>query len=81
MRFCKKIKICPRYILPSRISKGIDNVDYELMLAQELAMVHTLFHISMLKKCMGDLSRIIPTEDTSIKNILSYIIMRSLLRF
>ena len=56
-------------------------MDYELMLAQELAMVHTLFHISMLKKCMGDLSRIIPTEDTSIKNILSYIIMRSLLRF
>ncbi|WMV59308.1 hypothetical protein MTR67_052693 [Solanum verrucosum] len=38
----------------------------------DLAVVHSGFHISMLKKCMGDPSLIIPTEDTGIKDSLSY---------
>ncbi|WMV59026.1 hypothetical protein MTR67_052411, partial [Solanum verrucosum] len=50
----------------------IDNVAYELELPQELAAVHPVFHISMLKKCMGDPSLIIPTENIGIKDILSY---------
>ncbi|WMV46614.1 hypothetical protein MTR67_039999 [Solanum verrucosum] len=55
-----------------RISKRIGNVAYELELPQELTTVDAVFHISMLKKCMGDPSLIIPTEDTSIKYSLSY---------
>ena len=35
-------------------------------------MVHPVFHISMLKKCMGDHSLIIPTENIGIKDSLSY---------
>ncbi|KAK4729472.1 hypothetical protein R3W88_022460 [Solanum pinnatisectum] len=31
-----------------------------------------MFYISMLKKCMGDLSLIIPTEDIGINGRLSY---------
>ena len=31
-----------------------------------------MFHISMLKKCMGDPSLITPTENIGIKDILSY---------
>ncbi|KAK4717775.1 hypothetical protein R3W88_016113 [Solanum pinnatisectum] len=50
----------------------IDNVAYELELPQELAIVHRVFHISMLKKCMGDPSLVIPTEDIGIKDSLSY---------
>ncbi|WMV32564.1 hypothetical protein MTR67_025949 [Solanum verrucosum] len=72
MRFCKKGKLSPRYICPYRISMSIDNVAYELELPQELAAVHPIFHISMLKKCMGDPSLIIPTEDIDNKNTLSY---------
>ncbi|KAH0642176.1 hypothetical protein KY285_034832 [Solanum tuberosum] len=41
---------------------------YEL----ELAAVHPVFHVSMLKKCMGDPSLIIRTEDLGIKDRLSY---------
>ncbi|WMV32436.1 hypothetical protein MTR67_025821 [Solanum verrucosum] len=55
-----------------RISKRIGNVTYELELPQELTAVHPVFHISMLKKCMGDPSLIIPTEDIGIKDNLSY---------
>ncbi|KAK4734358.1 hypothetical protein R3W88_008619 [Solanum pinnatisectum] len=72
MRFGKKGKFSPWYIGPYRISKRMGNVAYELELQQELAAVHPVFHISMLKKCMGDPSLIIPTENIEIKNSLSY---------
>ncbi|KAK4722009.1 hypothetical protein R3W88_012242 [Solanum pinnatisectum] len=72
MIFGKKGKLSPRYIGLYRISKRVGNVVYELELPQELAAVHPVFHISMLKKCMGDPSLIIPTEDISIKDSLSY---------
>ncbi|WMV40810.1 hypothetical protein MTR67_034195 [Solanum verrucosum] len=72
MRFGKKGKLSPRYIGPYRIPKRIGNVAYELELPQELATVHLVFHISMLKKCMGDPSLVIPTEDIGIKDSLSY---------
>ncbi|WMV26499.1 hypothetical protein MTR67_019884 [Solanum verrucosum] len=72
MRFGKKGKLSPRYIGPYRISKRIGKVVYELELPQELVAVHPVFHISMLKKCMGDPSLIIPTENIGIKDSLSY---------
>ncbi|KAH0729882.1 hypothetical protein KY289_001070 [Solanum tuberosum] len=72
MRFGKKGKLNPRYISPYRISKRIGNVVYELDLPPELAAVHPVFHISILKKCMCDPSLIIPTEDIAIKDSLSY---------
>ncbi|WMV55108.1 hypothetical protein MTR67_048493 [Solanum verrucosum] len=72
MRFGKKGKLSPRYIGPNRISKRVGNVAYKLELPQELAAVHPIFHISMLKKCMGDPSLIIPIKDIGIKDSLSY---------
>ncbi|WMV41762.1 hypothetical protein MTR67_035147 [Solanum verrucosum] len=72
MRFGKKGKLSPRYSGPYRVSKRIGNIAYELELPQELAAVHPVFHISMLKKCMGDPSLTIPTEDIGIKDNLSY---------
>ncbi|WMV36990.1 hypothetical protein MTR67_030375 [Solanum verrucosum] len=72
MRFGKKGKLSPQYIGPYRISKRIGNVAYELELPQELAVVHPIFHISMLKKCMEDPSLIIPIKDIGIKDLLSY---------
>ncbi|WMV57979.1 hypothetical protein MTR67_051364 [Solanum verrucosum] len=72
MRFGKKWKLSPRYIGPYRIAKRISNVAYELELPQELATVHSVFHISMLKKCIGDPSLIPPTESIRIKDKLCY---------
>ncbi|WMV40590.1 hypothetical protein MTR67_033975 [Solanum verrucosum] len=72
IRFGKKGKLSPLYIGPYQISKRIGNVAHELELPQELAAVHPVFHISMLKKCMGDPSLIIPSENIGITNSLSY---------
>ncbi|WMV30060.1 hypothetical protein MTR67_023445 [Solanum verrucosum] len=72
MRFVKKGKLSNRNIVPYRISMRIGNVAYELELPPKLAAIHSVFHISMLKKCMGDPSLIIPTENIGIKDNLSY---------
>ena len=39
---------------------------------KELVVIHPVYHISMLRKYMGDHSLIIPTEDIGIKDRLSY---------
>ncbi|WMV29184.1 hypothetical protein MTR67_022569 [Solanum verrucosum] len=72
MRFGKKGKLSPQYIGLYRIAKRIGNVAYELELPQELAAVHLVFHISMLKKCICDPSLILPIESIRIKDNLSY---------
>ena len=53
MRFGKKGKLSPRYIVPYKISKRFVNVTYELDLPQELEAVHPVFHVSRSKKCLG----------------------------
>ncbi|WMV55491.1 hypothetical protein MTR67_048876 [Solanum verrucosum] len=72
MRFGKKGKLSPQYISPYMISKRIDNIAYELEQPSELATVYLVFHISILKKCMGDPSLIRSSEDIGIKDNLSY---------
>ncbi|WMV46812.1 hypothetical protein MTR67_040197, partial [Solanum verrucosum] len=59
MRFGKKGKLSPRYIGPYKILKMIGKVAYELELLAELAAVHLVFHISLLKKCVGDPASIV----------------------
>ena len=71
MRFGKKGKLSPHYIGPYRISKRVGNIDYKLSLPQELAAIHLVFHVSIWKKCMGDPSLIVPTENVRIKGSLS----------
>ncbi|WMV49184.1 hypothetical protein MTR67_042569 [Solanum verrucosum] len=61
-----------RRALEFEVVKKAGNVAYELELPQELAAVHPVFHISMLKKCIGDPSLILPTESIRIKDNLSY---------
>ncbi|WMV13586.1 hypothetical protein MTR67_006971 [Solanum verrucosum] len=72
MRFGKKGKLSPRYVGPYRILKMIGKVAYELELPADLATVHPVFHISLLKKCVGDPTSIVPLETVAVKDSLSY---------
>ena len=72
MRFGKKRKLSPRYIGPYKIIRRIGQVAYELELPQGLSTVHPVFHVSMLRKCVGDPSRITPTEDVQVTRDLTY---------
>lgn len=59
MHFGKKGNLSPIYVRPYRVFQRIGKVVYELELLVELAAVHHVFHISMLRKFIGDLARII----------------------
>ncbi|WMV46586.1 hypothetical protein MTR67_039971 [Solanum verrucosum] len=72
MRFGKKGKLNPRYVCPYRILKRIGKVAYELELLADLVTVYPVFHISLLKKCVGDPASVIPLEIVVVKDSLFY---------
>ena len=47
-------------------------VAYELDLPSELESVHPVFHVSMLCKCIGDPTRIVPIDDVQVTEKLTY---------
>ena len=47
-------------------------VAYELNLPNDLEMFHPVFHVSMLRKFVGDGSTIVPLQDVTIEENLSY---------
>ena len=52
--------------------KRVDKVAYELELPAALAAVHSVFHISLLKKCVCDPASIVPLESVAVKDTHSY---------
>lgn len=62
MRFGKKWKLSPRYIRPYNILKSIERVIFEMKLPIGLDTMHLMFHVLMLKKCVGDLVSILYLE-------------------
>ncbi|WMV29191.1 hypothetical protein MTR67_022576 [Solanum verrucosum] len=72
MIFGKKGKLSPSYIGSYRILKMVGNVVYELELPAEIAAVHPVFHISLLKKCVGDPTSIVSLKSVAVKDSLTY---------
>ncbi|WMV45520.1 hypothetical protein MTR67_038905, partial [Solanum verrucosum] len=70
--FGKKGKLSPRYVGLYEILKRVGKVAYEFKLPNELASVHPVFHISMLKKCIGEPVSILPLEGLGVDENLSY---------
>ena len=50
MRFDKKEKLAPRYIVPFKILERVGMVAYRLALPLNLSQVHLVFHVSMLMR-------------------------------
>ncbi|XP_069154494.1 uncharacterized protein [Solanum lycopersicum] len=72
MRFGRKGKLSPRYVGTYEIIQRVSEVSYELVLPAELDFVHPVFHVSMLKKCLGDPASILPLEGLGVDEDLSY---------
>ncbi|KAD2217152.1 hypothetical protein E3N88_41622 [Mikania micrantha] len=73
IQFGKRGKLNPRYIGPFEITKRIGPVAYELNLPNELSSVHTVFHVSNLKKCLSDETLLIPLEEIQIDEQLNFV--------
>ena len=72
MRFGRKEKLSQRYVGPYEILQCVDEVAYKLALLEEIASIHPVFHVSMLKKCLGDSASILHVEGLEVDKDLSY---------
>ncbi|XP_070034312.1 uncharacterized protein [Nicotiana tomentosiformis] len=72
MRFGNKGKLSLRYVDPYRIIQRIGQVAYKFDLPLDMSLVHPIFHVSMLKKVVGDPSAIVPVETIEVSEELLY---------
>ena len=72
LRFGKKGKLSPMFIGPYEVLERIGPVAYRLALPPELAKLHDVFHVSMLRKYRSDESHILPVQEIQVQEDLSY---------
>ncbi|GJS84699.1 putative reverse transcriptase domain-containing protein [Tanacetum coccineum] len=71
--FGKRGKLNPRYIGPFKIIAKVGTVAYRLELPEKLSSVHSMFHVSKLKKCMADEPLAIPLDEIQVDDKLNFI--------
>jgi hypothetical protein len=72
MRFGKNGKLSPRYVGPFEILERVGLVAYKLALPPALSGIHNVFHISMLRRYVSDLTHILSYEPLQVQDDLSY---------
>ncbi|GJW19257.1 hypothetical protein Tco_0026693 [Tanacetum coccineum] len=72
IRFGKREKLNPRYIRPFKILAKVGTVAYRLELLKKLSRVRSTFHVSNLKKCLSDKTRVIPLDEIQIDEKLHF---------
>ena len=72
LRFGQKGKLNPRFIRPFEILERIGHVAYRLALPPELAKLHDVFHVSMLRRYRSDESHILPVQEIQVHEDFSY---------
>jgi hypothetical protein len=72
-RFEVKGKLAPRYIGPYQIQARRGEVAYQLSLPESLSVMHDVFHVSKLEKCLRVPEEQLPTEDLEVQEDLTYI--------
>ena len=63
----KERKLSPRFIGPYEILERIGPVAYQLALPPELAKLHYMFHVAMLRKYHSDESHILPVQEVQVQ--------------
>ncbi|XP_070013268.1 uncharacterized protein [Nicotiana sylvestris] len=72
MRFGKKGKLSPRYIGPFEVLERIGEVAYKPALPPSLLSVHLVFHVSMLRKYVGNPSHVFGHQHFQLDGDLTY---------
>ena len=69
----QKGKLSSRYVGPFEIKSKIGDIAYWLKFASEFTGVHDVFHASMLRKYVRDLSHVIQYDEVQIKPDSTYV--------
>ena len=72
MRFGKKGKLSPRFIRPYEVIEKVGPVAYRLALPPELEKIHSVFHVSMLRRYRSDPSHVVSSETIELRRDLTY---------
>ena len=72
LRFGKKGKLSTRFIGPYEVLERIGPMAYRLALPPELAKLHDVFHVSMLRKYRSDESHILTVQEIQVQQDFSY---------
>ena len=73
MRFGNRGKLSPRYVGPYEIIEKVGPLAYRLALPPELAKIHDVFHVSMLRRYRSDPSHILKDSEIEISENLIYV--------
>ncbi|GKC37916.1 putative reverse transcriptase domain-containing protein, partial [Tanacetum coccineum] len=73
VRFGKREKLNPRYVVPFKVFEKVGSVAYKLELPQELSRVHNMFHVFNLKKCYADELLVVPLDGLHIDDKLHFV--------
>lgn len=72
MRFGKRGKLSPWFLVLFEILRGVGEIAYELAFPPRLLLVHSLFHVSMLCKCILDKSHLFSYDSMVLGSDLTY---------
>ena len=72
LRCGRKGKLSPRFIGPYEILERDGPVAYRLALPPELAKLHDVFHVSMLRRYRSDPSHILPVQDIQVQEDFTF---------
>ena len=72
LQFGKKGKLSQRFIGPYEVLERIGHVAYRLTLPLELAKLHNVFHVSILRRYRSDESHILQVQKIQVQEDLSY---------
>ncbi|XP_038983707.1 uncharacterized protein LOC120111218 [Phoenix dactylifera] len=73
MRFGIRGKLSPRYVGPFEILERVGAVAYKLALPPSLSGVHNVFHVSMLRKYIPDMSHVVEVAPLQLREDLTYL--------
>ena len=72
MRFGKKGKLSLRHMGPFEVLEKVGALAYKVTLPPKLGKIHNVFHVSLLRKYVYDVSHVVQIEPIQLNKNLAY---------